>query len=69
MKYTKEEYNAEEVHYCTNCLSLAIKQLDDIKLDVCQECGNTEWMIADNIDIWNELYVTQYDKLFLELDD
>lgn len=68
MKYSKEEYNAEPVFYCTNCLHLSIKTLDEVNLDVCQECGNTEWNIADNIDEWNKLYVSQYDKLFLEED-
>jgi len=60
----KQEYNKEPVFYCKNCLSLNIKELEDIKLDVCQECGNTNIEVSE-LDYWNKLYVQQYGTVFL----
>jgi len=61
---TKEDYNKEPVHYCASCLSLKVKNLDDIKLVICEDCGNTDIKKA-GIDSWNMLYVNEYGGLFL----
>ena len=61
----KEDYNNEPVHYCVNCLSLALKELDDIKVEICLECGNSEFDSC-SIDEWNKLFVKEYGKLFLD---
>lgn len=63
----KEEYNREPVFFCSNCLSLNTKELDNVDLVVCQECGNTD-IQEDSLDNWNKLYVDQYGSLFLEED-
>lgn len=61
---TKEEYNNEPIHYCTSCLSIKIVELDDIKIGVCTECGNTHFKEC-HIDEWNKLYVKEYGGSFL----
>lgn len=62
---TKDDYNSEPVFYCSNCLSLHVKELNDIpSLHVCHDCGNTDVEETD-IDSWNKLYVEQYGTLFL----
>lgn len=67
MNYRKEEFNNEPVHYCKNCLSLAIKEIKDSKVSVCVDCGNI-YKEADtiNIDEWEMLYVKEYGKPFLQ---
>lgn len=65
---TKDEYNKEPVFYCHNCLSLHVKELNGVpSLHVCHECGNTDIEETD-IESWNQLYVAQYGKLFIEED-
>lgn len=63
-KYSKDDYNSEPVHYCSNCLSLKIRQVDDLDITVCEDCGNTDIRKA-RIDTWNMLYVQEYGHLFL----
>lgn len=64
---TKEDYNQEPVSFCAHCLSLCIKELNDIKICICGECGNTDIKTSD-IDSWNKLYVSEYGKMFLHED-
>lgn len=64
---TKEEYNKEPVYFCANCLNLNIKELKDVHLDICQECGNTD-IKHSTIEEWNRLYVREYGRAFLEED-
>lgn len=64
MKYQREEYNAEPVHYCKNCLSLNIKEISNATLYVCGECGNVNIEEA-NINEWTELYTKEYGHSFL----
>jgi len=70
MNYSKEEYNAEPVFYCTNCLSLAVKELNNVEgLYVCGECGNTHSEEAENIYTWDKLHIKEYGKSFLIPED
>jgi hypothetical protein len=64
----KEDYNKEPVHYCVNCLSLAIREVEDIKVSICDDCGNTDIKLT-SIDTWNLLYVREYGELFLASED
>ena len=64
MKYPKEEYNAEPVHYCSNCLSLNIKEISGASMYVCRECGNPKTEEA-SINEWTELYTKEYGHSFL----
>ena len=52
-KLTKEDYNNEPVFYCSECLSLRIRSLDDI--DYCDKCGSTSIEEA-NIKDWEAMY-------------
>lgn len=67
MAYSKDEYENEPVHYCGNCLSLNIKELPGVKLDICRECGNTDIQTTD-MDHWNHLYTEEYGSAFMDLD-
>ena len=64
-KYTKEEYNAEPVLYCKECLSLKIIGWDDQSC-FCDECGNTNIGKA-SIEAWEDLYETRYKHKYLKL--
>ena len=64
----KEDYNKEPVFYCADCLSLNVKTLDDINLDICHDCGNTN-IRTTSIDEWNKLYVKEYGSLFLSSEE
>ena len=71
MKYSKEEYNAEPVHFCKNCLSLSIKALNTSEIYVCRDCGNIykETDEETNIEEYNLLYTKEYGKPFLSKED
>lgn len=63
---TKEEYNNIPVHYCSNCLSLAIVKDDKISYDsFCKECGSSEIDLT-TIDVWEILYEGEYDRPFVK---
>lgn len=57
----KEDYNAEPVVYCKNCLSLKIMVLDNI--DYCDKCGCTDLGTTD-IASWEKMYEKKYGKPF-----
>ena len=38
-KLSKEEYNNEPVYYCSDCLSLRIRDIDGT--EYCDKCGST----------------------------
>lgn len=66
-KMTKEDYNNEPVYYCSSCLSLNIRLMDnDRKKEYCDECGCTE-IKTSHIDDWSELYEKKYGKKFINL--
>lgn len=64
MAYSKFEYEKEPVFYCNSCLSLNVKELHDVKLDICGECGNTDIEITD-MDEWTKMFIGEYGKAFM----
>lgn len=55
-----DKYNEEPVHYCTNCLSLRIRQVNDMPdLDFCEDCGGT-CIEKIHIERWEKLYVERF---------
>lgn len=57
---TKEEYNNEPIHYCSECLSLKIKTIaSDSDLTYCDECGGTDIHTA-HINEWRQRYINRY---------
>lgn len=65
MNSNKEQHNEEPVCYCETCLSLAVKELNGSKQDVCLDCGNTDFAEI-NIFEWEKLYVERYNETFLD---
>lgn len=64
-KMTKEEYNAIPVHYCRDCLSLNIRNIDGPdSMPFCDECGSTTVLQCD-IETWEQLYKIRYNKSYL----
>ena len=61
-KTTKEEYNNSPVLYCVQCLSLRVRQSDNI--DYCDECGGTE-IEEIHIQEWEKMYEQKYGKNYL----
>lgn len=58
----KVDYNEEPVVYCSNCLSLKIRDVDGV--EYCDECGCTDTSEA-NIKDWENLYEQRYGNKFL----
>lgn len=63
-KLSKEDYNNEPVLYCSECLSLRIRNIDDT--DYCDKCGSTDIKEA-NIHDWEYMYAKKYSGNFLNL--
>ena len=63
-KLSKEDYNNEPVFYCSECLSLKIRNIDDT--DYCDKCGSTDIKEA-NIHEWEDMYAKKYSGNFLNL--
>lgn len=59
---TKTDFNDEPVTYCSHCLSLAIRTVDDT--DFCDRCGGTEVQTA-HIHEWETMYEQKYGIKFL----
>lgn len=65
MEESKEQpdnYNSEPVEYCTHCLSLAIRDINN--QPYCDECGCTA---TDKTDIhtWENMYKQMYGKNYI----
>lgn len=66
----KEEYNEVPVHYCKNCLSLAVLRLNAEEnrvkygVDYCRECGSTI-IGKTHIGVWEDMYKEEYDRTFI----
>lgn len=58
------EYNEEPVLYCSQCLSLKIRDTDNI--EYCDQCGCTELEEANIFD-WQRLYEERYGEKYLEI--
>ena len=56
------QYNEEPVHYCKQCLSLAVKTVAEY--DFCNVCGSTE-IEKTNIFIWETKYENKYGIKFI----
>lgn len=61
-RLSKEEYNNEPVLYCSECLSLRIRGVDNI--DYCDECGSTQ-VEETHIKDWEEAYKNKYGVKYL----
>ena len=57
-----EEFNKEPVFYCTKCLSLKIKSLNE-DIDYCDDCGSTDIETTD-IYTWEKMYKERFGKEF-----
>lgn len=56
------DYNDEPVEYCTHCLSLAIRDVNN--QPYCDECGCTK-TDKINIFIWESKYRTTYGRNYI----
>lgn len=61
----KEEYNKESVYYCSKCLSLAVRAIDENNC-YCDKCGCTD-INKDSIENWEKLYIERYGKPFVKI--
>lgn len=61
-KLTKEDYNNEPVHFCKQCLSLAI--IEDNQLVYCEKCGNTS-LGEEHVEHWKRLYKFRYGEEYI----
>lgn len=61
-QFSKEEYNAEPVYYCSHCLSLKVIKVNDF-IDCCDKCGSTDIQTTD-IETWKSLYKEKYGEEF-----
>lgn len=62
-KLTKEDYNNEPVFYCSECLSLRIRSLDDT--DYCDKCGSTS-IEKTHINEWETMYAKKYNESYIK---
>lgn len=65
-KLSKEDYNNEPVLYCSECLSLKIREVDGT--DFCDKCGSTDVKEA-NIHDWENMYALKYNEKYLNLEN
>jgi Zn ribbon nucleic-acid-binding protein len=71
---SKINYNSEKIHYCKTCLSIAIKTItipssekeNDVEIDYCIPCGNTDMEIAQDVSEWEDMYAEKYGDKFLK---
>ena len=62
-KLSKEDYNNEPVYYCTQCLSLRIRSLED--MEYCDKCGSTN-IEQTHIEEWEQMYEKKYNSKYLK---
>lgn len=63
-KLSKEDYNNEPVYYCSECLSLKIRDIDGT--DYCDKCGSTN-INQTHIYEWEQMYNKKYNGNYLNL--
>ena len=64
-KLPKEEYDKIPVHYCADCLSLAVMRVAGVKdAHYCDACGCTNIAVT-SIDEWETLYKARYGFKYL----
>ena len=65
-KLPKEEYNKIPVHYCSDCLSLAVVTVAGMEdACYCDKCGSTG-IEQTSIFEWERMYKDRYGCKFLE---
>ena len=65
----KNKYDDEPIHFCTNCLSVKIKEIgDNTNFYACLDCGCTD-IEEDDLDEWVRLYTEKYGKPFLDTEE
>lgn len=65
-KLPKEEYNKISVHYCKECLSLAIMRVAGMEnACYCDKCGCTDTAEA-SIEEWEDLYKQKHGFAYLD---
>lgn len=65
--YDKEYYNSIPVFFCTRCLSLHIRMLDEG--DYCEKCGSTS-IDSGEINEWEKIYKERHEgKKFIDSAD
>lgn len=59
---TKEDYNNEDVCFCSTCLSLNIQtvSIGDNKADICMDCGS-EYLLTSTITDWQKRFKDKKD--------
>jgi hypothetical protein len=63
--FLHEQYNEEPVFYCKKCLSLRIREIEDIRnSEYCDDCGSAE-IGQCNIKEWEELYKAKYGHYYI----
>lgn len=61
----KEEYDKIPIHYCKECLSLAVMRVAGMNdACYCDKCGSTDIEVTD-IEAWRELYRERHGFDFL----
>lgn len=65
MIYSREDFENDPVHYCVHDLSLNIRKLPGVDLEICGECGNSDFESTD-ITNWTKLYTEEYGEAFLD---
>lgn len=65
-KLSKEDYNNEPVLYCSECLSLRIREIDETNF--CDKCGSTSIKEA-HISDWEHIYALKYGEKYLKLEN
>lgn len=57
------DYDSEPVLYCASCLSLKIKHEDQLDIDFCDDCGNTD-LIESSLEDWEKKYEKKYGRKY-----
>lgn len=60
----KNDYNDEPVFYCSQCLSLRVRDAGLPDLLYCDECGSADILTTD-INSWENLYEDKYGFKYL----
>jgi hypothetical protein len=63
-KLSKEDYNNEPVYYCSDCLSLRIRDIDGV--NYCDKCSSTN-IEQTHIQEWEQMYNRKYYGNYLNL--
>lgn len=59
-----EDFNAEPVYYCKQCLSLKIMNIPKMEVCFCDDCNSTDVGVCQ-IHEWERYYKNKYGLTFL----